>query len=110
MSKRNKIISSLANFFCLSPLLLVIPFWNYVPDSVVIHFDVYGNPDWSANKFFAFIITPIIFLLIHHLILYIYKNHRRIFGMEKLSIHYYHVLAPAASMITFLVTLKYAIL
>lgn len=109
MSKTNKFYLYVSSLFCLLPLVISTCIWGYLPDEVVIHFDVFGNPNLQANKFFAFIITPILFLMIHHFILYLFRNHRRSFGMETISINYYYVLAPVASFIVFLVMLKYSI-
>lgn len=109
MCKVNKLYLYVSSLFCLLPLIISIFIWGYLPDEVVIHFDVFGNPNLQGNKFFAFIVTPILFLMIHHFILYLFKNHRRSFGMEPISINYYYVLTPVISLIVFLVMLKYSI-
>lgn len=109
MSKANKFYLYVSSLFCLLPLVISIFVWEQLPDAVVIHFDVFGSPNLQGNKFFAFIVTPILFLMIHHLILYLFRNHRRSFGMETISINYYYVLAPVVSFIVFLVMLKYPI-
>jgi len=77
MSKVNKLYLYASSLFCLLPLMISIFIWKWLPDAVVIHFDVYGNPNLQANKFFAFIVTPILFLMIHHLILYLFRIIRK---------------------------------
>lgn len=105
---KNRVLT-LSSLLCLVPLIPALLLWSYIPGQVVIHFDVYGNPDLQVSKFFAFILTPFLFILIHHLIIYLYKKHRKSFGMAPISINYYYILSPIASLIVFLITLKYAI-
>lgn len=107
-NEKNRVLT-LSSLLCLVPLIPTLLLWSYIPNQVIIHFDVYGNPDLQASKFFAFILTPFLFVLIHQLIIYLYKKHRKSFGMAAISINYYYTLSPIASLIVFLITLKYAI-
>ena len=44
---------------CLLPILLGIALWNYLPDSMAIHFNFYNKPDNFASKGFTVFGLPI---------------------------------------------------
>ncbi len=49
---------------CLIPILAGVAVWNRLPDSIAIHFDIYGNADNFASKGFAVFSLPIIMALL----------------------------------------------
>ena len=40
----------ITSFVCLLPVLLGVALWNQLPDSIPIHFNLYGEPDNFASK------------------------------------------------------------
>lgn len=45
---------------CLLPILLGLALWNELPESIAIHFNIYGEPDNFASKGFAVIGLPLL--------------------------------------------------
>ena len=55
------IITSLV---CLLPILFGLALWNSLPDTMAIHFDVYGNPDNFASRDFVVFGLPVMMVLL----------------------------------------------
>ena len=53
-------IFAITSFICLSPILLGLALWNKLPDTLAIHFDIYGNPDNYASKGFVVFGLPLL--------------------------------------------------
>ena len=48
---------------CLLPILPGILLWNMLPDTMAIHFDVYGTPDNYASKEFVVFALPVMMVI-----------------------------------------------
>ena len=49
---------------CLLPILLGIALWNYLPDSMAIHFNFYNEPDNFASKGFTVFGLPVLMVVL----------------------------------------------
>ncbi len=49
---------------CLLPILFGVMLWNYLPESIAIHFDINNNPDNFASKGFAVFGLPFMMMLL----------------------------------------------
>lgn len=106
MKKKYRLISSLA---CLIPIPLGLSIWNIMPDKIATHFNFYGNADLASSKEFAFIIIPIIFFILHIIIVYIIANNSYSFGINSKTKKYYYFLMPILSFLVFLVMINNSI-
>ena len=43
----------ITSIVCLLPILLGISLWTKLPDTMAIHFNIYGDPDNFASKGFV---------------------------------------------------------
>lgn len=48
----------ITSLVCLVPILFGVMLWNYLPDSIAIHFDINNNPDNFAPKGVAVFLLP----------------------------------------------------
>ena len=48
----------ITSLVCLLPIAFGIALWDYLPDSIAIHFDINNNPDNFASKGFAVFVMP----------------------------------------------------
>lgn len=55
------IITSLV---CLLPILFGLSMWERLPETVAIHFDIYGNPDNFTSKTFAVFGLPMLMVVL----------------------------------------------
>lgn len=49
---------------CLLPVLLGVSLWKKLPDTMAIHFDIYGNPDNFASKGFVVLALPLFMVVL----------------------------------------------
>ena len=49
---------------CLSPILLGVLLWNKLPDTMAIHFNIYGEPDNFASKGFVVFGLPVLMVIL----------------------------------------------
>ena len=49
----------ITSFICLLPIIFGVAVWDSLPDSMAIHFDLYGNPDNFASKSFVVFGLPV---------------------------------------------------
>ena len=54
----------ITGFFCLVPILFGVILWDKLPDTVAIHFNIYGEPDNYASKGFVVFGLPVLMLLL----------------------------------------------
>lgn len=49
---------------CLLPILFGLAFWNQLPETIAVHFNVYGEPDNFASKEFAVFGLPLLMVVL----------------------------------------------
>ncbi len=49
---------------CLAPILLGVSLWDKLPDTMAIHFNMYGEPDNFASKAFVVFALPVLMLVL----------------------------------------------
>jgi len=54
----------ITSLVCLLPILLGLSLWDKLPDTMAIHFDVYGNADGFASKGFVVFGIPLLMVLL----------------------------------------------
>ncbi|MBB2182172.1 SdpI family protein [Lachnospiraceae bacterium MD1] len=57
-------LNVVTSLMCLIPLLIGAVFYNQLPDSIPVHFNIYNQPDNYASKSFALFGIPLILLLL----------------------------------------------
>lgn len=50
----------ITSVICLSPVLLGIAIWDKLPETMAIHFNIYGNPDNFASRGFVVFAMPLL--------------------------------------------------
>lgn len=50
----------ITSILCLLPILLGVAIWNKLPDTMAIHFNIYGTPDGFAPKGFVVFVLPVL--------------------------------------------------
>lgn len=68
MKKINKKIVLINIILCILPILFTLHYYQKIPSQVPIHFSIYGNPNKYLEKYYAFIVFPIILLIIELII------------------------------------------
>lgn len=76
MKKNNKTLF-ITSLVCFIPIIIGLLFWNQLPDTLAIHFDMYGDADSYATKLVGILITPIICLLSNLFVHAIIKWHAK---------------------------------
>ena len=54
----------ITSVICLLPILLGMSIWNKLPDTIAIHFDIYGTPDNFASKGFVVFVLPVLMVVL----------------------------------------------
>lgn len=54
----------ITSIVCLLPILLGIALWTALPDTLAIHFNIYGDPDRFASKGFVVFGLPMLMVLL----------------------------------------------
>ena len=54
----------ITSIVCLSPILLGVLLWNKLPDTMAIHFNIYGEPDNLASKGFVVFGLPVLMVIL----------------------------------------------
>lgn len=52
------------SIICLLPILLGVIFWNKLPDTMAIHFDINNNPDNFASKGVVVFLIPVLMVIL----------------------------------------------
>lgn len=67
MLKKQKIKLILTSVIILIPILVGLLLWDQLPDQMVTHWNVKGEPDGWSSKFFAVVGLPVFLLAVHWL-------------------------------------------
>lgn len=71
MLKRNKATLIISSVIILLPVFLGLVFWNELPEQIVTHWDISGNPNGWSSKVVAVFVLPLILLAIHWLCVFV---------------------------------------
>lgn len=86
---------------CYLPTLISIFIWNKLPEKIPTYFGFSGDANIFSSKFFAFIVIPTIYYLLHILIVYISTEHRDWLGGKNSTGIYPYSIMPFISIIFF---------
>lgn len=64
MKKINKKIMLMNIILCIIPILFALHYYEKIPTQVPIHFSIDGTPNNYLDKYYAFIVFPIILLVV----------------------------------------------
>lgn len=67
MIKNNKWKILISSIIILLPAIFGIVFWNELPEQMITHWGIDGNPDGWSNRYFAVFALPTFILIIHWL-------------------------------------------
>ena len=94
---------------CLLPVLLGISLWDKLPDSIAIHFDIYGKPDNYASKEFVVYGLPAIMVALQAVCCFANNiNIRKYDGVKKMETISKWII-PFVTVILYVATLGYAL-
>ena len=65
MIKSNKWKLIISSIVILLPILFGLAFWNELPDQMITHWGIDGNPDGFNNRYVAVFTLPVLILLVH---------------------------------------------
>ena len=94
---------------CLLPILLGVAFWNELPETIAIHFNIHNEPDGFASKVFAVFGLPALMVILQAISCFIYdinaKKHGERVKFERVT----KWIIPIMSLILQPVTLIYSL-
>lgn len=100
---------ALTGIVCLIPILFGLSMWGNLPDTVAIHFDIYGKPDNFASKGFVVFGMPALMLLLQAICCVINDMNAKRFGERKKFEMATKWIVPVLSVVLQLITLGYAL-
>lgn len=102
-------ILTITSLVCLSQILLGLSLWNILPDTMAIHFDIYGNPDNFASKGFVVFALPSIMFFAQVLCCVTIDWQSRKFGKNYKPELVIKWLVPVLTVVLQIVTLGYGL-
>lgn len=100
------IVTSIA---CLLPILLGISLWSKLPDSMAIHFNIYGTPDNFASKGFVVFGLPILMVVLQAFCCLINDINSHKHGDRKKFVTVTKWIVPALTVVLQIITLGYGL-
>ena len=94
---------------CLLPILFGVMLWNYLPESIAIHFDINNNPDNFASKGFTVFGLPFMMMLLQWICCAINDINAHKHGERKKFEKATKWIIPVMSVVLQAVTLGYAL-
>jgi len=94
---------------CLLPILLGVSFWNNLPDTMAIHFDIYGNPDNFASKAFVVFGLPILMVLLQGFCCFVNDINAHKYGERKKFETVTKWIIPCMTVVLQILTLGYGL-
>lgn len=84
---------------CLLPMIAGVMKWNELPTQMGIHWNVFGDIDGYGSKIVVFFIIPLIYFLLHCLIVWVLKRHSDWIGGKNTTANYSLYTMPVISLI-----------
>lgn len=94
---------------CLLPILLGISLWAKLPDTMAIHFDIYGTPDNFASKEFVVFGLPILMVVLQAFCCLINDINSHKYGDRKKFVTVTKWIVPALTVVLQIITLGYGL-
>jgi len=97
----------ITSIVCLLPILLGISVWDKLPETMAIHFDIYGNPDNFASRGFVVFGLPVLMMLLQWICCVINDVNTKKFGERVKFTRVTKWIIPVMSIILQAVTIGY---
>ncbi len=97
----------ITSIVCLLPILLGISVWDKLPETMAIHFDIYGNPDNFASRGFVVFGLPVLMMLLQWICCVINDINTKKFGERVKFTRVTKWIIPVMSIILQAVTIGY---
>jgi uncharacterized membrane protein len=94
---------------CLLPILLGISLWNKLPDTMAIHFDIYGEADNFASKGFVVFGLPLLMLFFQAICCFSTDITARKYGEQKNPEAVAKWIIPCITVFLYIITLGYGL-
>ena len=94
---------------CLLPILFGIFVWDKLPDTMAIHFDVYGNPDNFASKGFVVFALPVLMVLLQGFCCFVNDINAKKYGERKKFEKVTKWIIPCMTVILQVITIGYSL-
>ncbi len=94
---------------CLLPILLGVSLWNSLPESMAIHFDVYGQPDNYASKGFVVFGLPLLMVALQGVCCFINDINAKKHGERKKLESVTKWIIPCMTVVLQIITLGYGL-
>lgn len=109
MKKINFKVLIITCIVCLLPIILGLVFYNELPDSVAIHFDMYGNPDNYFPKLLFILAVPVFMTFMQAFCCIASDMSDKNPEANKKAVGVYKWLLPTITILLYVVTLMYAL-
>ncbi len=93
---------------CLAPIVLGLAFWNKLPQTMAIHFNIHNQPDGYASKVFVVFGLPMLMVALQTVCCFINDINAARYGERKKLELVTKWIIPVMSMLLYVVTLGYA--
>lgn len=61
-------------FLCFIPSILLLLFWDFLPNKIATHFNFYGNADSFSNKWYIALFVPLLGFIGHILYMFLLEK------------------------------------
>lgn len=99
----------ITSIVCLLPILLGISLWTKLPDTMAIHFNIYGDPDNFASKGFVVFGIPILMVVLQAFCCFINDINSYKHGDRKKFTTVTKWIIPALTVVLQIITLGYGL-
>lgn len=107
LTKRN--LYALTGIICLSPILLGLALWDRLPETMAIHFNIYGEADHFASKAFVVFGLPAIMTILQLFCLVVGDLSMKKYGEQKKFERVMQWIIPSITVFLQIVTLGYGL-
>lgn len=99
----------ITSIICLLPILLGISLWTKLPDTMAIHFNIYGTPDNFASKGFVVFGLPVLMVMLQAFCCFITDINAYKHGDRKKFVTIVKCIIPGLTIVLQIITLGYGL-
>ncbi|MBQ7108857.1 MAG: DUF1648 domain-containing protein [Clostridia bacterium] len=99
----------ITSIVCLLPIPLGLALWNKLPDTMAIHFNIYGNPDNFASKGFVVFGLPMLMVVLQAFCCFINDINSYKYGDRKKFTTATKWIIPPLTVVLQIITLGYSL-
>ena len=99
----------ITSIVCLLPILLGLALWEKLPETLAIHFNIYGEPDNFASKGFVVFVLPLLMAVLHSVCCFVNDINARKYGEKAKIDRVIKWLVPFVTVALYVATLGYGL-